>query len=277
MNPIFSNRRPKVVPLFILLVIALFCLNIDYRYQFFKVFKKSFVMPRNYVFQVANFPFDLFRNTIKYFVLHNNLLQENIYLKQLNLLQATKLQLLSALEVENIRLKNLLLFSEQQKQMFSLAGVINVDPDPFIHQLILNKGMSHGVYVGQPIVNADGLLGSIVSVDYTTSVAMLLTDLNYAVPVVNLRTGFRTIVLGTGNTRELILQHAPHTADIKEQDIFVTSGIGGKYPYGYKVGIVKTVQHETNLPFATVTLSVETSLDNCHEVLLIYRDKDDIK
>lgn len=252
-------------------------MHVDYRYQYFYICKKWFVAPRNYIYQASNFPFELVRTIAKYFLLHSNLLQENIYLKQLNLYQASKLQLLEGLEVENHRLKKLLDFSEQQQQSFSLAKVINVDPDPFIHQLVLNKGAQHGVYVGQPIVDANGLVGSIVIVDSTTSVAMLITDLNYAVPVVNLRTGFRSIALGTGNISELILQHVPHTSDIKEQDIFVTSGMGGKYPYGYKVGTVKTIQRETNLPFATITLSVNTQLDNCHEILLINSNKDDIK
>lgn len=265
------------MPLVILLTISLCCLHLDYRYQYFHLLKKWFVVPRNYIYRAANFPLELFLGITKYLVSHSNLLQENIYLKQLNLNYTTKLQLFSALEAENNRLKKLLDFSEQQQQSFSLAKVINVDPDPFIHQLVLNKGAKHGVYVGQPIVDASGLLGSIVMVEDETSVAMLITDLNYAVPVVNLRTGFRAIALGTGNIAELILQHAPHTVDIKEQDIFVTSGIGGKYPYGYKVGVVKMVQREINLPFATVILSVNTQLDNCHEILLLNSNKDNIK
>jgi rod shape-determining protein MreC len=254
----------------VVLVIAIFCISLDYRYKSFVVFKKLFVAPRTCMLQAVNFPFEVFRNVAKNFIAHNNLLQENIYLRQLNKFQSANLQVLRTLELENIRLKNLLQFSEQQKQVLSLASVIDVSTDPFKHQIVLNKGLKHGVYVGQPIINANGVLGSIVSVEKTTSIAMLITDINYGVPVLNIRNGFRAIALGTGNPTELILQHVPHTADIQEDDVFVTSGIGGKYPPGYKVGIVKKVQHEINFPFAEILLRLETQVDSSQEVLLVY-------
>ncbi len=245
----------------------------DFRYQSFGVFKKIFVIPRSYILHTVDFPFELFRNIVKYVVSHTKLVQENIYLKQLNQIESAKLQILHTLELENIRLKNLLNFSEQQKQVFGLAKVIDVVPDPFKHQVVLNKGLQHGVYVGQPIVDAHGVLGSIISVEEKISTAILITDFSYAVPVVNLRNEVRAIALGTGKFTELTLQHVPHTADIKEQDVFVTSGIGGKYPSGYKVGVVDRVQHEKNFPFASISLKVEERFNSCHEVLLIYGDR----
>jgi len=220
--------------------------------------------------QTVNLPFELFRDVAKYIVSHKNLVQENVYLKQLSRLQSVHLQTLRTLELENARLKGLLQFTESQKNVFSLANIIEVDPDPFKHQVILNRGVQHGVYIGQPIVNADGVLGSIISVEHKTSVAILITDLSYAIPVLNLRNGLRAIALGTGNMKELTLQHVPNTADIQEQDVFVTSGIGGKYPTGYLVGTVNKVKKEVNFPFASISLNVSAKLDSCREVLLIY-------
>lgn len=225
------------------------------------------------MWNLVSFPGDLFRNVSKYLVLHSNLLQENIYLKQLNNIYLTKLQVLQSLELENARLSNLLQFSQQQKYILSLAKVIDLIPDQFKHQIVLNKGLQHGVHVGQPILNASGILGSIIAVEEATSIAVLITDINYAIPVVNLRNNFRAIALGTGVYGKLILQHIPHTADIKEQDVFVTSGIGGKYPSGYRVGVVKQVQHLANLSFATIVLELEQQLNNYQEVLLMYDEK----
>lgn len=223
--------------------------------------------------QTVNLPFELFRDMAKYLVLHKNLVQDNAYLRQLSKIQASNLQILRMLELENIRLKSLLQFSESQKNVFSLANIIDVDPDPFKHQIILNRGLQHGVYVGQPIVNADGVLGSVISVEQKTSVAILITDISYAIPVLNLRNGFRAIAIGSGDMKELTLQHVPNTADIKEQDIFVTSGIGGKYPAGYIVGKVDKVKKEVHFPFASISLSVAAKMDSCQEVLLIYVNK----
>ena len=227
--------------------------------------------------QTVNLPFELFRDVAKYIVSHKNLVQENVYLKQLSRLQSVHLQTLRTLELENARLKGLLQFTESQKNVFSLANIIEVDPDPFKHQVILNRGLQHGVYIGQPIVNADGVLGSIISVEHKTSVAILITDLSYAIPVLNLRNGLRAIALGTGNMKELTLQHVPNTADIQEQDVFVTSGIGGKYPTGYLVGTVSKVKKEVNFPFASISLNVSAKLDSCREVLLTYVNRNIIE
>lgn len=227
--------------------------------------------------QTVNLPFELFRDLAKYLVSHKNLVQENIYLKQLSKIQAANLQILRTLELENVRLKNLLQFSESQKNVFSLANIIDVNLDPFKQQIILNKGVDHGVYIGQPIINAEGVLGSIISVEPTTSVAILITDINDAIPVLNLRNGFRAIAIGSGNIQELTLQHVPNTADIKEQDVFVTSGIGGKYPAGYTVGMVNKVKKEINFPFASISLNVAAKMDSCQEVLLIYVNKNKIE
>lgn len=73
--------------------------------------------------------------------------------------------------------------------------------------------------------------------------------------------------------KKLTLQHVPNTADIKEQDIFVTSGIGGKYPSGYVVGTIDEVKKEVHFPFASISLRVAAKLDSCNEVLLIYVNK----
>lgn len=249
----------------------------DYRYQTFAIVKRFFVVPRYYLVYTVGLPFALYRDITKHLVSHKNLVQENVYLKQLSKIQAVNLQKLSILELENNRLKNLLQFSGSQKNTFSLAKIIDVDTNPFRHQLVLNMGLQNGVYVGQPIINDDGVLGSIISVEKDTSVAILITDISYAIPVLNLRNGLRAIALGSGDMKELTLQHVPNTADIKENDIFVTSGLGGKYPNGYVVGSVSKVKKEVNFPFASISLRVAAKLDSCQEVLLMYVDNNKIE
>ncbi len=261
----------------ILLLIAIVCFNLDYRYKTFTTFKKLLEVPRYYLINTVSFPFECYRDILTYVISHKNLIQENIYLKQLANIQSANLQKLEMLELENIRLKKLLHFTGSQKNVFGLANIIDIYTDPFKHQLTLNRGMNHGTYVGQTIMNAEGVLGSIISVEKKTSIAILITDISYAIPVLNLRNGLRAIALGSGDVKELTLQHVPNTADIKEQDVFVTSGIGGKYPAGYVVGTVSKVKKEVNFPFASISLTVAAKLDSCQEVLLIYLHKNTIE
>ena len=241
----------------------------DYKYYTFSKIKKFFLIPRYYIIQTVNLPFEFFKDLRNYFILHKNLAQENITLKKLIKVQAVRLQIFQSLELENIRLKELLRFSETQTHIFSLANVIDTNLDLFKHQIVLNRGALQGAYVGQPILNADGVLGSLVTVEDNISIAILITDLSYAIPVLNLRNGLRAIALGSGDLYTLNLQHVPKTADIQEQDVFVTSGMGGKYPSGYIVGKVSKIKREVNFPFASVTLQAAASLDSCREVLLL--------
>jgi rod shape-determining protein MreC len=217
---------------------------------------------------MINLPSEMYGGIKQFFILRKKLTEENNYLKQVSTIQAARLQKLQSLEIENDRLKNLLNFTELRQGVFSLTKVIDVNPDPFKHQIILNRGLENNIYVGQPVMSAEGLIGSIVAVEPKTSVAMLITDINHAVPVLNLRNGFRAIALGTGDFKQLTLQHVPNTADILERDIFVTSGLGGKYPVGYVVGYVGKIKKEINFPFASVNLVVAAKLDSCQEVLL---------
>lgn len=246
----------------------------DYKYYCFTGLKNFFLVPRYYIAQTVNLPFEFIKELKSYFILHKKLYQENTNLKQLIKLQAARLQVFQSLELENIRLRELFSFSETKKHNFSLAHVIEVKPDLFKHQILLNRGKLQGAYVGQPVLNADGIIGSLVNVEDNISTAILITDLSYAIPVLNLRNGIRAIALGSGELQTLFLQHIPKTADIQEQDVFVTSGLGGKYPQGYIVGKVVKIKKEVSLPFASVILYASANLDSCKEVLLLHEVKE---
>ena len=244
--------------------------NIDYRRNAFSQVKEYFSLPRYYLMQVIDLPFSVGINLSKYLVMNSTLLQENSKLKQLTVFQAIQLQKLDYLQLENANLKKLLHFTENQQEAYGLANIINVELDRFKHQVILDRGLSQGVFVGQPLVTDAGIVGSIIEVEQNYSTAILITDVSHAIPVVNLRNGLRAIAVGNGQVTTIDLQHISHTADIQSGDVFVTSGIGGKYPPGYLVGVVKNIKKQTNYPFATVSLQVNSDLDKCKQALLIY-------
>ena len=69
--------------------------------------------------------------------------------------------------------------------------------------MILNKGRNDGVYVGQPVLDAYGLMGQVIAVDSITSRVLLITDTQSAIPVLNVRNGMRSIAIGVGCGRLL--------------------------------------------------------------------------
>ena len=88
----------------------------------------------------------------------NHLLEENDKLRQENLLLSGRSQQLSALMAENTRLRALLNSTALLRSDVLVAELIGVSPDPVRHQMILNKGANEGVYVGQPLIDEEGLL-----------------------------------------------------------------------------------------------------------------------
>lgn len=214
-------------------------------------------------------PSTLSQDVKEYFVSHHHLVQENKRLKQEQFLQNGQLQQLISLQAENTRLRTLLQSSERQKEEHTIAEVLQIDEDPFNHRIVLNKGIDSKVLVGQPIIDEDGVMGEVIEVNPCNSVAILVTDASHAVPVENARNGVRGILLGTGAIDTLSLQHVPTTADIQEGDVLVTSGLGGRYPPGYPVGVINKVEHDPAQTFAVIRVKPKAHLERGRQVLLV--------
>ncbi len=197
------------------------------------------------------------------------LLEENTSLQAQNLILQAQLQKLTTLELENIRLRELLGSSYKVDEGVIVAEIMSVDMDPYNHQVIINKGKIHGAYVGQPLLDATGVMGQVVHVGPITSTAMLITDPSHAIPVQVNRNGLRSIAVGTGSINELQLPHVPHNTDIRAGDQLVTSGLGGRFPPGYPVAVVTAVQYDPGRPFARVSATPVSHLDRGREILLV--------
>lgn len=194
---------------------------------------------------------------------------ENASLRSQQLLQNARLQKMAALEAENMRLRALLDSSSKVGERVLVAELLEVDVDPFSQEIVINKGNRDGVVAGQPIVDAEGVMGQVVHVAPFTSTAMLITDPSHAIPVEVNRTGLRAIAMGTGSAGRLEIPHLPLNADIKEGDLLVTSGLGGRFPPGYPVALVEKVERNPGQSFAEVSARPTARLEQSREVLLV--------
>lgn len=209
-------------------------------------------------------------------VSRTTLQEENSRLRNEALILKQKVQQMVSLRAENNRLRELLNTSEQLDDSVLVAELIGVDPDPYTHHIILNKGASHGVFVGQPILDAQGLMGQVVEVLPYTSRVLLLADSNHAIPVQVSRNGVRAIAVGAGKLDELVLIYVPDTADIKAGDHLVSSGLGSRYPKGYPVGEITSVEHDPGEPFAFVRAKPAAYLDRSRYVLLVFSKESEL-
>jgi rod shape-determining protein MreC len=200
------------------------------------------------------------------------LVAENEKLKTENLLLQGRMQKLAALTEQNVRLRELLNSSALVNEKVEVAELIGMDPNPFTHRIIINKGERDGVVLGQPVLDARGLMGQVVELMPYTSRVLLLTDTTHSIPVQVNRNGLRAIASGTGNPERLELRHVADTADIKEGDLLVSSGLGQRFPAGYPVATVKEVIHDSGQPFAIVRAVPTAALNRSRYLLLVFSD-----
>jgi rod shape-determining protein MreC len=186
------------------------------------------------------------------------------------LLTNARLQRLTSLEAENARLRALLDARTRVRDEVRVAQIMAVDANPYQHNLVIDIGSRDGVYDGQAIVDADGVVGQVIIPGLMTSQAVLISDTDHALPVEVNRNGLRTIAVGTGEIDRLDLPFLPNNADIRAGDLLVTSGLGGAFPAGYPVAVVDSVTRIPQEPFADVNAKPSAALDQVREVMLIW-------
>lgn len=188
------------------------------------------------------------------------------------ILLRVKTEKMAALTVENNRLRGLLGSAAKLQDNVLVAELIGVNPDPEEQQVVIDKGSADNVFVGQPVLDARGLMGQVMEVSQFTSRVLLISDQTHSVPVQVMRSNLRLIAQGTGIDQQLELLHVNSTADIKVGDQLLSSGLGNRFPVGYPVGVVDRVDYEPGKPFAEVTARPSARLDRTRHVLLVFTE-----
>lgn len=200
-----------------------------------------------------------------------NILKENaeLQLNQLNLNAA--LQKLTALEGENDNLRNLLSLAAHASNETTAAETLSFVSSGTKQLIIINKGSRSGIQEGELVIDEKGVVGQIVEVSLIKSKVLLVSDAASAVPVRNSRTSETAILVGNNSFRHLSLIHLPKTAEVAEGDVLLTSGLGGKYPAGYPVGVVHRVEKPLGEPFIQVDVRPYTKYYR-NQFVLVVRD-----
>jgi rod shape-determining protein MreC len=176
---------------------------------------------------------------------------------------------------ENERLRTLLDSTSDRDERVLVAELLSVALDPYRQQVVVNQGERDGVYAGQPLIDAYGVMGQIINTGPFTATALLISDPNHALPVQINRNGLRTIAEGTGEPDRLELRYIPNNADVRVGDRVVSSGLGGRFPPNYPVATVMEVERRPGEPFARVIAAPQAHLDRSREVLLVWPESAD--
>jgi rod shape-determining protein MreC len=220
---------------------------------------------------VAGFPLRVGEFVSGMFQTRRELLVDNEALREQLLLQQFELQKLEHLQAENQRLNELLKSSSSVDELVVRAQLAGIAPDPFTKRVLINKGSADQVFVGQPVLDADGLMGQVVDVESLNSWVLLISDPQHSTPVVVNRNGIRAIASGTRDSLHMLtLNNVPTTADVQVGDLLVTSGLGGRFPPGYPVGVVRSVMVDPGKPFAEILVTPTAQIDRSRNLLLVF-------
>jgi len=260
------------VRLLVLVVLSVALMVVDARFEALKPVRSQMGLVLTPFYWLAEMPVRLWEGATAQIASRDNLMAENEKLKAEALLMQRRLQKLAALTEQNVRLRELLNSSALVDDRVLVGELIGVDPNPYTHRILIDKGERDGVFLGQPVLDARGLMGQVVEVMPYTSRVMLLTDTTHSIPVQVNRNGLRAIASGTGNPERLELRHVADTADIREGDLLVSSGLGQRFPTGYPVATVKEVIHDSGQPFAIVRAVPTAALNRSRYLLLVFTD-----
>jgi rod shape-determining protein MreC len=208
------------------------------------------------------------------FTSRESLEEELELMKDRILVLQRKSQKLASVTAELNRLRELLNASRVLDEGVVVAELIGASPDPDNQYIVINKGYQDGVYLGQAILDADGLMGQVIEINEFSSRILLISDSRHAVPVQVNRNGMRAIAYGVGSLSYLELGNVPDTADIQVGDLLVSSGLGGRFPEGYPVARVSSIDHDSGRSFAQVKITPEAKLNRSRLLLLVFKSSD---
>jgi rod shape-determining protein MreC len=219
---------------------------------------------------VVDAPVSLWRWIDETTASRNALQLDNGRLRAERLLTQARLLRYAALEAENSRLRDMLEATAKVRDQVRVAEIMSVSSDPYRHVLVVDKGSNHGVFDGQAMIDANGVVGQIIETGVLSSQGLLISDPGHALQVAVNRNGLRTIAVGTGTYARLDLPALANNADIQVGDLLVTTGLGGVFPPGYPVAIVESVVRLPQESYASVAAKPTAALDQVREIMLIW-------
>lgn len=269
-RPIIGRGPPLGAGFFFLAVVSITLMVLDHRGNYLETAKMWTGMATHPFYAVVQTPFDFWNWLTGSFADRSRLRTENERLtEELRIARIKALQF-ESLNEENRRLRAIRSASQGIAERTLIAEIIRVDVDPFRHRVRINKGASDGVFKDQPVLDAFGIVGQVTRVDRYTAELILISDNEHATPVQVNRNGIRSIAMGTGDVNKLTLPFLTGEADVKPDDLLVSSGLDGIFPAGYPVARITKVERDPSQTFAVVEAKPMAQLDRTREVLLLW-------
>jgi len=265
----FSDSASETLPLLAYLIFAVALMLTDHRMNLGIQARAQLSVLIEPVWWLASLPSRMWSGVDDELATRQALQDSNERLvRELQIVNA-RMQRMSAITDENQRLRDLLNATRNGNMQVQMVSILDVDLNPYQQRIVLNAGAYQGVKVGQAIMDAGGILGQVIEVSNNKSTALLVTDADHAIPVQVARSGFRSIAFGTGEPNRLVISDIPQSADIRKGDLLVTSGMGGRFPAGFPVAVIESLNADETGLFMVGRAKPAARLDRGLEVLLV--------
>lgn len=271
-RPIIGRGPPLGAGFTFLAIVSITLMVLDHRGNYLETAKTWMGTATQPFYAVVQAPFDFWGWLTGSFADRTTLRAENERLtEELRVARIRALQF-ESLNEENRRLRAIRAASQGIAERTLIAEIMRVDVDPFRHRVRINKGADDGVFKAQPVLDAFGIVGQVTRVDRHSAEIILISDNEHATPVQVNRNGIRSIAVGTGDMRKLTLPFLTVEADVKQDDLLVSSGLDGVFPAGYPVARITKVERDPSQTFAVVEATPMAQLDRAREVLLLWQE-----
>lgn len=270
MESLFGSRQAQVRPLLLGLTLASCVLlgiekaGVGWLLPVRSVLATT-VVPVQYI---AESPYLVLGHLVEFFSTRDRLMRRNAALERELLLMKAQTARTDAVSAENDRLRELFNSRARLPDDVLIAELIEVIPDPARHEIVVDKGGTHGVAVGQAVIDSTGVFGQVVETTRLTSRVLLITDPSHAIPVQVIRSKVFAIASGGGRGSNL-LDDPSVTTDIVIGDHLVSSGLGRRFPRDYPVGVVTRVVKDPTQPYAQVVWEPSAALSRSRHVLVV--------
>jgi rod shape-determining protein MreC len=202
-----------------------------------------------------------------YFFLVDTVKENELLKKKIAQLQEANHQM-QEMAIANERYRKLLQFREEGVGPMITAEVIGRDPSSWFRSVTINKGEMDGVNRGMAVISPDGVIGQVLKTSLRYATVLLITDYNSAFDAIVQRTRSQAIVEGKSENR-CQLKYLLRTEDVVAGDRVITSGLGGKFPKGLRVGEIQQVEKKGYGVFQQAELVPSVDFTKLEEVLVI--------
>jgi rod shape-determining protein MreC len=269
--PFFKQGPSALSKLTVFSALALFLMVADTRFQIAKPLRAVVATILYPIQWVAMRPVQAARYGAEYFESLASAQAIEEAARRKLALQSQRANQVEQLALENERLRKLLDLRSRISTPSLAAEVLYDAADPYSRKVIIDKGLAQGVEAGSPVIDESGVLGQVTRVYPLVSEVTLLTDREQAIPVLNARTGARSVAYGDPSTRSgaLELRFMASNADVQEGDLLTTSGVDGVYPPGLPVAKVQKVERRADTAFARISCSPQALVEGARHVMVL--------